>query len=189
MSEHRRTDHEGEVEMGRTQHPEAGYDHSDLGARGIIGFFIGMAVMVIFILILAWGFIRTYAHFEPKPLARTSAITVPEAQTGPKGDPASRFPAPQLQSDEAGDMNQYREAVEQQLNSSGWIDQQAGVAHIPVERAIDLVAQRGLPVRPEQPQTQPAKLGSGVPHPSKGSLGGPPEVVGAAGGTVPHGNK
>jgi len=183
MSEHRRR---YEANMKHVQAAEAGYDHSDLGARGIIGFFIGMAVMVIFIQILVWGFIRTYAHFEPKPLARTSAITVPEAQTGPKGDPASRFPAPQLQSDEAGDMNQYREAVEQQLNSSGWIDEGAGIAHIPVERAIDLVAQRGLPVRPEQPQTQPAKLGSGVPHPSKGSLGGPPE---SAGGTVPHGNK
>jgi hypothetical protein len=149
MSEHRRR---YEANMEHVQAAETGYDHSDLGARGIIGFLIGMAVTVIFIQILVWGFIRTYAHFEPKPPARTSAITVPEGQAGPKGDPASRFPAPLLQWDEAGDMNRYSEAVEQQLNSSGWIDEKAAVAHIPVERAIDLVA-------------------------------------GAAGGTVPHGNK
>lgn len=186
MSERRRR---YEANMEHVQAAEAGYDHSDLGARGIIGFLIGLAVTVIFVHLLIWGFFRTYAHFEPKPPARSSAIIVPEAPAGPQLDPASRFPAPQLQPDEVGDMNKYREAVDQQLSSSGWIDEKAGIAHIPVERAIELVAQRGLPVRPERPQTQPTKLGSGEPHPSKGGLGGPPESAGAAGGTVPHGNK
>ncbi|MEZ4860505.1 MAG: c-type cytochrome domain-containing protein [Caldilineaceae bacterium] len=33
-----------------------------------------------------------------------------------------------------------------QLQSYGWVDQSAGVAHIPIDRAIALVAQSGLPV-------------------------------------------
>jgi mono/diheme cytochrome c family protein len=33
-----------------------------------------------------------------------------------------------------------------QLNDYGWIDQEAGVARIPIHRAIDLLAERGLPV-------------------------------------------
>ena len=172
MTEHRRR---YEVNMEHVQHAGASYDHSDLGARGIVGFLIGLAVTVVFIHIIIWGFIRTYAYFEPKALPRTTAIMAPPP---PRGNPASRFPAPQLQSDEAGDMDNYRQAVEQQLNSSGWINQGAGVAHIPVEHAIDLVAQRGLPVRPQEPQAQQAKFGSG-----DGS------VAGAAGGTMPRGNK
>ena len=33
------------------------------------------------------------------------------------------------------------------LHSYGWVDRQAGVVHIPIDQAIDLVLQRGLPVR------------------------------------------
>jgi hypothetical protein len=36
---------------------------------------------------------------------------------------------------------------ENQLNSYGWVDQKAGVAHIPIERAMELLVQRGIPVR------------------------------------------
>jgi len=38
-----------------------------------------------------------------------------------------------------------REYEEQRLRTAGWIDRQAGVTHIPIEQAMDLVAQRGLP--------------------------------------------
>jgi hypothetical protein len=34
---------------------------------------------------------------------------------------------------------------EKALASYGWIDRQAGVVHIPIERAIDLVLEQGLP--------------------------------------------
>jgi hypothetical protein len=33
------------------------------------------------------------------------------------------------------------------LQSYGWIDQQKGVVRIPIERAMELTAERGLPVR------------------------------------------
>ncbi len=174
MSEHRRG---YEIGMKHVQHPDAAYDHSDLGARGIIAFLIGLALSVIFIHFIVWGFIKTFVHFEPKAMARTSAIIEPQAAP-PQGDPVARFPAPQLQPDPTADMNKYREAVEQELNSSGWLDQNAGVAHIPVERAIDLVAERGLPVRQQQPQAQAATSGNGTNS-----------VPGAGGGTEPQANK
>ena len=173
MTEHRR---KYEVGMTHVRHTDAAYDHSDLGARGIIGFLIGLAVTVIIIHLVILGFIRTYAYFEPKPLARTTAVT--EESNKPSTDPLAKFPTPRLQSDEAGDMNKYREAVEQQLNSSGWVDEKAGVAHIPVERALDIVAQRGLPARQQAAPGQEAKFGSGESS-----------VPGAAGGTMPRGNK
>lgn len=152
-SRHRR---KYEINMTHVQHTDASYDRSDLEARGIISFLIGLAITVVFIHLIVWGFVRAYTHFEPKAVARTSAIIEPQA-VPPQGDPVLRFPAPQLQPDEVADLNKYREAVEQQLNSTGWIDEKAGVAHIPVEKAIDLVAQRGLPVRPQPPQSQQAQ--------------------------------
>lgn len=39
-----------------------------------------------------------------------------------------------------------------QLNSYGWVNQPAGIAHIPIDRAIALLAEQGLPVgEPNQP--------------------------------------
>jgi hypothetical protein len=49
----------------------------------------------------------------------------------------------------------HREEKER-LESYGWVDQTAGVAHIPVERAIEIVAARGLPTRAAAPTPAPA---------------------------------
>jgi len=49
------------------------------------------------------------------------------------------------------------------LYSYGWVDEKAGTVHIPIERAMDLIVQRGLPVRGSgsvamtQPQRPPNK--------------------------------
>ncbi len=40
-----------------------------------------------------------------------------------------------------------RAAEEKILHSYGWIDQQKGIVRIPIERAMELTAQRGLPAR------------------------------------------
>jgi hypothetical protein len=44
-------------------------------------------------------------------------------------------------------LQQLLEADNTKLNSYGWIDKSAGVIRIPIDRAMDLLAQRGLPVR------------------------------------------
>lgn len=41
---------------------------------------------------------------------------------------------------------------ERLLTTYGWVNQQEGVVRIPIDRAIDLVAERGLPVRSEAQQ-------------------------------------
>ena len=66
----------------------------------------------------------------------------------PRDYPQSSFPNPKLEDDERGQINGIRLAEEQTLNSYGWVDEKAGMVRIPIERAMDLIAQRGLPVRP-----------------------------------------
>jgi len=44
-------------------------------------------------------------------------------------------------------INDFRLQEEKKLNSYGWIDQKAGIARIPIDRAMQLLAQRGLPTR------------------------------------------
>ena len=59
------------------------------------------------------------------------------------------FPQPRLESNERFEINDFRVQEEKILNSYGWVDQQAGVVRIPIDRAMQLLVQRGLPTRPQ----------------------------------------
>src|SRR5258706_15589837 len=54
--------------------------------------------------------------------------------------------APMLETNERGQFHDFLMDQEDQLNSYGWVDENGGVAHIPIERAMELTVQRGLPV-------------------------------------------
>ena len=54
-------------------------------------------------------------------------------------------PEPRLQTAPFDDAKAMRAEEENQLRSYGWVDRKAGVVRLPIERAIDLVAERGLP--------------------------------------------
>jgi hypothetical protein len=58
------------------------------------------------------------------------------------------FPHPQLQTNPPADLHKYLLAKEQELTSYGWINKNAGIVRIPIDRAIDLLISRGVPVRP-----------------------------------------
>jgi hypothetical protein len=58
-------------------------------------------------------------------------------------------------------MNKFRTAEEQVLHSYGWVDPKAGVVHIPIERAMQIIAQQGLPTRGEQQVTPEVKPSAG----------------------------
>jgi hypothetical protein len=61
-----------------------------------------------------------------------------------RGRPAVplRIPGPVLQPAPQLDLAQYRAEKEQQLHAIGWVDAAHGIAHIPIESAMDLLAQR-----------------------------------------------
>ena len=43
------------------------------------------------------------------------------------------------------DLERLRAAEDGQLNSYGWVDRYTSVAHIPIDRAMQLILERGLP--------------------------------------------
>ena len=54
-------------------------------------------------------------------------------------------PEPRLEVTPRLDGIRYRQQAIQQLNSYGWVDQQQGIAHIPLKTAQQLMLQRGWP--------------------------------------------
>ena len=58
-------------------------------------------------------------------------------------------PEPRLQVSPQQALQQMRAAETALLHSYGWVDRQGGIVRIPIERAIELLAERGLPARRE----------------------------------------
>lgn len=47
------------------------------------------------------------------------------------------------------DMKTYSTTINQKVNGYGWVNKDSGVAHIPIERAKEIIAEKGLPMSPE----------------------------------------
>ena len=77
-------------------------------------------------------------------LARPQSVQPPSALGLPQPTP----PGPRLQTDPVGDWDALHATEEAMLSSYGWTDRNAGKVRIPIDRAMDLLAQRGLPVAP-----------------------------------------
>jgi hypothetical protein len=66
----------------------------------------------------------------------------------PDLQPLMRFPKPNLQiDDDHAQMTALLAHQNLELNSYGWLDRSNGIVRIPIDRATDLILQRGLPTR------------------------------------------
>ncbi|MGA9544137.1 MAG: hypothetical protein WBQ85_11235 [Candidatus Sulfotelmatobacter sp.] len=139
----------------QTKHENAaghgGFERQDLQPRGILYFLLGL---VMFLLLSALGIRGVYAFLDHRekalqPPMNPLVTNVPtDTRHIPAGYPQSVFPNPKLEENERGQLNGILLQEENTLYSYGWIDEKTGTVRIPIERAMDLIAQRGLPVRP-----------------------------------------
>lgn len=58
-------------------------------------------------------------------------------------------PEPRLEIGPRGELDALRAAERERLESYGWRSEEEGAVRLPIERAIDILAERGLPVRGE----------------------------------------
>jgi hypothetical protein len=139
------------------------YERQDISARGIFYFLAGLLAATLLIIFLLSGLYKILdKRFEThQPPVNPLAANVPkDTRQVPPQYPETAFPDPRLETDERTQLNSIRIAEEQKLNSYGWVDEKAGTVHIPIERAMELLAQRGLPLRPQsgaQPQNEAQK--------------------------------
>ena len=54
-------------------------------------------------------------------------------------------PAPRLQTQPFKDVYLLKQGQNERLDSYGWVDKADGIVHIPIDRAIELTLERGLP--------------------------------------------
>jgi hypothetical protein len=126
------------------------YEHQDLQSSGILYFLLSIVVGLVICLFLLGGVFDFLDHREKasQPPVNPLVTNVPEdtRHIAPEY-PQSAFPDPRLEVDERGQLNSIRVGEENTLHTYGWVDEKAGTVRIPIERAMDLLVQRGLPVR------------------------------------------
>lgn len=72
----------------------------------------------------------------------------PAVTAGRANIPATRskqFPQPRLEVKPGASLAELRAAEDAELNSYGWIDRSTGTVRIPIDRAMQLLLDRGLP--------------------------------------------
>ena len=154
------------------------FERRDIGVAGVLYFLLGLAVFCLIMHFLVTGLFsvlenRSQEQQTPvSPLVTNAPEDTRHLPAEYKTDNEStayekylkkNFPAPQLETDERSQLNKVRLAEEQTLNTYDYIDQKVGTVRIPIERAMDLIAQRGLPVRTQGAATTsmpPQSVGS-----------------------------
>ncbi|MEK7409256.1 MAG: hypothetical protein AAB225_29685 [Acidobacteriota bacterium] len=114
----------------------AGHERRDVEVGRLVLFGVGISLTVALSLIAMWLLFGYFASHQP-----------PGSPASPLAGAREIPPAPRLQLTPQADLAQKRRAEDAVLYSYGWIDRSAGIVRIPVDRAIELLAQRGLPVR------------------------------------------
>ena len=139
-------------------HGNDGFEREDLGSKPIIAFIITVVVLGVFTYYGIWGLFKVLDKQITKDAQSRSPLVQVQTDTRSVQDTQIKaFPEPRLEDNERTEINDTRYAEEERLNSAGWVDEKAGVAHIPIDRAMQLIAQRGLPTQP-QAGTAPSSI-------------------------------
>jgi hypothetical protein len=126
--------------QGRQSPAQGGYEKRDVNAKWIFG---------IVAFLLAAGLIM---HFSLAGfMQRLSKKSLPTDRLAGFRDAAParemRKDIPLLQIAPTDDLKKFRSQEDAELHTYGWIDRTSGVVRVPIERAMELVLERGLPTR------------------------------------------
>jgi hypothetical protein len=153
-----------------------GYEPSDVRAGGIVIFLVAMVVFVVVTAALCYGVGKAInarlkrENGAPNRWSQTVDVrqlgnmpSNPELQNK-LAEITQTFPTPRVQTDEGNqDIANLHAREDLLLNDYTWIDRSKGTVRIPIERAMELVAQQGLPVAPAV-KSSPSLTGDSEPE-------------------------
>jgi hypothetical protein len=134
---------EHDTEYGPTP-AGAQYEHTDIDVSIGYNFAIWLAVAMVLSLGIVYG---TFWLFETRHAANDVAVQQFPLAVGQDKEP----PSPRLQTQPFKDIYLLKQGSNERLNSYGWEDKANGIVHVPIDRAMELTLQHGLPTRAGDP--------------------------------------
>ncbi len=125
--------------------PPAGIHHEtrDVHVRPLAWLGVGLAVLIVVSIAAMKGVFDYLDRQQAKEDVSPSPMMVQRPQQPPE---------PRLQTTPVPNRKLILEGESKWLSSYGWVEQKAGVVRIPVEQAMKLLAERGLPTRVDSSQ-------------------------------------
>ncbi|MFN2375680.1 MAG: hypothetical protein ABR538_04035 [Candidatus Binatia bacterium] len=143
---------------------------------------VALSVLALAVFTLLFTFA---AHLTFQFLGAHMKASSPPASPLAEQYAAKEPPEPRLQIDPKKDLVVHRAAEDKILRSLAWVDREAGIVQVPIERAMELLLAKGLPARDGEVPWQMAPIGVAPSQPSEGS--GAPDWIDAAGAKPAHG--
>jgi hypothetical protein len=134
---------DADLEYGPTP-AGAAYEHTDVAPGVAYNFAIWLGVAMLVSGAIVYG---TFWFLEGRSATLDQSSRTYPLAVGQSQDP----PAPRLQVQPFKDVWELKNSQRGALNSYGWVDKATGVVHIPIERAMQITLERGLPVRDTEP--------------------------------------
>ncbi len=130
---------EHDREYGPTP-PGARHEHTDIDVS--VGYKFGLWLAVA--MLLSAGMVYGSFWFFEREAKTADSL----AQKYPLAiDRVRQTPLPALQTQPFKDIHQLRQGENQKLTSYGWVDKDGGVTRIPIDRAMEVMLQKGFPAR------------------------------------------
>jgi hypothetical protein len=117
-----------------------GHELRDLNPNNIALFGAALAAIIITVLLAAYALFHYFYLSESRARPRPSPLSFGAEPT----------PEPRLSVDPGAELSALRTEEDQTLKNYGWIDRENGIVRIPIDRAIAVLAQKGLPARAEK---------------------------------------
>ncbi len=142
--------------------PTPGYETSDVQVGGIVVFLVSLFVFLIIFFVFCFGMGKVINNALVKHDGPPNKWNTLQYTGGAKGKNlesnaaleqqqlhamTARFPTPQLQMDDGDqDVVDLHAREDLLLDHYTWVNRQQGTVRIPIGRAMEIIAQRGLPV-------------------------------------------
>jgi hypothetical protein len=129
--------------MAETQHETrvtgSHHEDRDVQIRPIMAFGVGLIILAVVVALLMGWLLGFFAARQAKLDVPVSPLTVTQQEPA---EPRLEVAVDQV-------LRELRAEEQTLLHSYGWVDRQAGVVRIPIERAMTLLSDRGLPFKAE----------------------------------------
>jgi hypothetical protein len=137
-------------------HEHAEYERQDLSAAGVFGFLVALFVFGVIVQFAVVGTLHLFEKYNSRHQPPQNPLVERRTETrSVLPSDIQKFPQPRLEESERQELHDFRLQEVEILNSYS-IDAASGTMHIPIEQAMRLVVQRGLPTKPQAGTAPPS---------------------------------
>lgn len=113
------------------------YEQDDVDVRGIVRFGVAIAVATVVAVAALWVALRVWTQ---QPLPAHVQVSPSEVEVPP-------VPGPGLDAAPEVNLQTILQRDNERLYTYGWVNREAGIVHIPIDEAMRMLVEEGVPAR------------------------------------------